>query len=77
MENSVITRWDQDIFAQGAYSFYQVGTEKEHFQKLATPINSKLYFAGEHTEPKDNSNAHGAFKSGAEAGLSVASSLKK
>ncbi len=58
------TKWDSNENSFGAYSYTAVGTEMRHFEDMAQEINSKLFFAGEHTHIDYFSNAHGAYLSG-------------
>lgn len=62
--NLLRTKWDTNINSFGAYSYTAVGTEIKHFEDLATEINDKIFFAGEHTHAEYFSNAHGAYMSG-------------
>ena len=63
-KRAIITRWNQDPFARGAYSFAGVGsTEKDH-EIMATPEGQRLFFAGEHTHEKYRATVHGAYLSG-------------
>jgi monoamine oxidase len=62
--NLLRTRWSNNENSFGAYSFTAVGTELKHFDDLAEEVNSKLFFAGEHTEADYFSTAHGAYLSG-------------
>ena len=41
-----ITRWEQEAYSRGSYSYYKVNTTQAHFQTLSTPIDQKLWFAG-------------------------------
>lgn len=58
------TRWGSNENSFGAYSFTAVGTEMHHFDDLAATVDSKLFFAGEHTEIDYFSTVHGAWLSG-------------
>jgi len=62
-----ITRWSQDPFARGAYSFAAVGAQPHDFNTLAEPIEKTLLLAGEHTTFRHHGTAHGAYLSGLEA----------
>lgn len=56
--------WQGDPFARGAYSYVPVGAVGAR-EKLARPIESTLYFAGEATETQGHSaTVHGAIASG-------------
>ncbi len=67
-----ITRWSQDPWARGAYSFNAVGTTPATRKALAgTDWDGRLVFAGEACEPSYFGTAHGAFLSGREAARAV------
>jgi monoamine oxidase len=60
------SRWAHDPFARGSYSHARPG----HAGKraiLATPVDDRLFFAGEATSPNFFSTAHGAHDSGERA----------
>jgi hypothetical protein len=59
-----ITRWGQDRFAQGSYSFNAVGGGAETRRILAEPVGDRLFFAGEATSEDYPSTVHGAYLSG-------------
>lgn len=58
------TKWGQNINTFGAYSFATNGTTSADFDIMATEINNKLFFAGEHTERDYRGTVHGAYLSG-------------
>ncbi|MFM7445149.1 MAG: flavin monoamine oxidase family protein [Tabrizicola sp.] len=69
-----ITRWSEDPFAKGAYSFNAIGSTPATRQSLAgADWEGRLVFAGEAAEPDYWGTAHGALISGRTA----ASILKK
>jgi monoamine oxidase len=60
------SRWAQDPFARGSYSHALPG----HADKravLATPVDGRIFFAGEATSPDFFTTAHGAQQSGVRA----------
>ncbi len=59
----LLTRWNGDAFARGAYSFQAVGCTAEDHVTLAQPAG-RLLFAGEHTHEKYRATVHGAFITG-------------
>ncbi|KAF9978625.1 hypothetical protein BGZ75_009944, partial [Mortierella antarctica] len=61
---TVVTRWSQDEFAQGSYSFVGKDGDGEDYDQLAKPIENRLYFAGEATCRQYPATAHGAYLSG-------------
>ena len=63
-----VTRWAQDPFSFGSYSFNAVGTGPRTRQALAAPEwDGRLLFAGEATAPRHFGTAHGAVMSGVAA----------
>lgn len=63
-ENLIITRWSQDPFTFGSYSYIPVGGDSSDRDLLAEPVNQRLFFAGEATSRKYPSTVHGAYLSG-------------
>ncbi len=59
-----ITRWIDDKFAYGSYSFPTVGANHQVREELARPVANRLFFAGEATESDYPATVHGAFLSG-------------
>ena len=67
-----ITRWAQDPFTQGAYSFNATGTTPEARTALAgADWGGRLIFAGEACEPDYWGTAHGALLSGRTAAAQI------
>jgi monoamine oxidase len=63
-EDFQITRWAQDPFALGSYSFNAVGSTPKMRKTLSKPLDGKMFFAGEATHPTCFGTAHGALLSG-------------
>lgn len=63
-EDYLITRWGDDPYTQGAYSYIPVGVSGKAYDAMATPIDDRLFFAGEATSRDYASTVHGAFLSG-------------
>lgn len=61
------TRWSQDAFSKGAYSYSKLGIQPDDFDDMAKPIADTLIFAGEHTNFKYHATVHGAYLSGLKA----------
>jgi monoamine oxidase len=60
-----VTRWSQDPFALGSYSFHATGTSPATRRALAgADWDGRLVFAGEAAQPDYPGTAHGAFLSG-------------
>ena len=67
-----VTRWGQDQFALGSYSFNPVGTTPETRDALAgSDWDGQLWFAGEATSSDYFGTTHGAVLSGRDAALGV------
>lgn len=65
--------WGTDPFARGSYSYAKPGQVKCR-ASLATPVDGRIFFAGEACSTHDFSTAHGAYLTGvaaAEAALAV------
>jgi monoamine oxidase len=59
-----ITRWAADPFSCGSYSFNAVGSTPQMRDDLASPLQHRLFFAGEATQRDYFGTAHGAYLSG-------------
>lgn len=61
----LISRWTQDPFARGSYSFLPTGTSPADRDELAAPLaDGRLRFAGEATHRRWPQSVHGAYLSG-------------
>jgi monoamine oxidase len=58
------TRWGQDPFTRGSYSYVAVGSTPADIETLADPVGGRLFFAGEATYRYHWAGAHGAYASG-------------
>ncbi len=67
----VITRWYQDPYAHGSYSYLSSTTPFSFYERMAKPVNDRLFFAGEATSETDPSTVHGAYLSGVRAAHQV------
>lgn len=70
-----ITRWAQDPFAYGSYSFNAVGSTNNDRAALAKTTNSRLFWAGEATHSEYPGTVHGAYLSGTRAAKSLLARL--
>jgi monoamine oxidase len=67
--------WINDPFSRGAYSYARVGGD-EAATRLARPVESTLYFAGEAADPEGrNGTVHGAIATGRRAARMIARRL--
>lgn len=63
----LVTRWGQDPFTYGCYSYGAFGSSFDDYREFTSPVNEQLFFAGEHTISKYRATVHGAFMSGERA----------
>ncbi len=61
---ALVTRWQADPFAQGAYSYLAKHSSPEDYEALAQPVGDRLFFAGEATSRQYAATLHGALLSG-------------
>ncbi len=71
IQNVLRTSWLNDPFTKGAYSFPKVDNSEEDFKNIADPIDSRLFFCGEHTDLEYLATTHGAFFTGIRAAKEV------
>ncbi len=58
------TKWNENPYSFGAYSFVASGSRSSDFEVFEEPIGNKVFFAGEHTIFDYRGTVHGAFLSG-------------
>lgn len=58
-----LTRWSQDPYARGSYSFNKIGSTPVMRDHLAASIDDRVHFAGEATDPNSFGTVHGAYTS--------------
>ena len=63
-EQYLLTRWGQDPYSLGSYSYLPVGATGEDRDFLAAPESNRLFFAGEATQRHFPATTHGAYLSG-------------
>lgn len=59
--------WSRDPWARGSYSANAVGSTRQDRLALAAPLEGRVFWAGEATEPDHHSTVHGAVLSGRRA----------
>ncbi|KAK3250060.1 hypothetical protein CYMTET_40560 [Cymbomonas tetramitiformis] len=64
---SLVTRWSDDPWARGSYSFWTTETEETDIDVLAEPVGNQIFFAGEATDGPYQGAVHGAMLSGRRA----------
>lgn len=70
-----VTRWADDPWARGSYSFLAVGATPDDRVALAEPVDEQLWFAGEATHSDFPATVHGALLSGREAAADLTDTL--
>ncbi|KZK87952.1 4-methylaminobutanoate oxidase (methylamine-forming) [Pseudovibrio sp. W64] len=63
----IATRWSQDPYTKGAFSYAKVGCNPYDFNVLSEPVSRCLTLAGEHTNFQYHGTVHGAHLSGKKA----------
>ncbi|MBS0350358.1 MAG: FAD-dependent oxidoreductase [Proteobacteria bacterium] len=63
-EKYFLTRWSQDPYSFGSYSYLPVGATGQDRDLLAAPESNRLFFAGEATHRHFPATTHGAYLSG-------------
>ncbi|PGG97625.1 hypothetical protein AJ79_09135 [Helicocarpus griseus UAMH5409] len=71
---TIVTRWGQDRFANGSYSYVGKDALPGDYDLMAKPIGN-LYFAGEATCGTHPATVHGAYLSGLRAATEVLESV--
>ncbi|GFP87059.1 lysine-specific histone demethylase 1 homolog 1 [Phtheirospermum japonicum] len=61
---AVCTRWGQDQFSYGSYSYVAIGASGDDYDILAEDVAGRVFFAGEATNKQYPATMHGAFLSG-------------
>ncbi len=67
----LVTRWNQDPFSLGSYSYTPVGSKQSQRRQIGMPVENRLFFAGEATSQFFPSTVHGAFLSGVRAAYEI------
>lgn len=67
----LLTRWRQDPFAHGSYSYLAADADPDDRNLLAAPVDGRVFFAGEATHGRYPATVHGALLSGRRAGEEV------
>jgi len=60
----LLTRWSDDPFTRGSYSYPSIFSTPKDYENLAKSVDGRLFFAGEATEPSFMGVVDGAFLSG-------------
>jgi monoamine oxidase len=67
----LISRWANDPFAWGSYSYLPPGATPADRDALAQPVSNRLFFAGEATSRQYQATVHGALLSGQRAAKEI------
>ncbi|RMZ99367.1 spermine oxidase-like [Brachionus plicatilis] len=60
------SRWNEDKFALGSYTYIKIGSGLKDVKELHRPLNNSLFFSGEATNYKYMGTVHGAYITGRE-----------
>jgi monoamine oxidase len=71
-----VSAWGHDPFARGSYSCALPG-KADARAALASPVDDRLFFAGEAASAHDFSTAHGAYRTGVAAAAQVTQALSR
>ena len=71
----MVSRWHQDPFARGSYSFVGPDATGKDYDILGESVDRKLFFAGEATCRTHPATVHGAYMSGLRAATEVLESF--
>ncbi|CAM8997475.1 unnamed protein product [Rhodiola kirilowii] len=75
---AICTRWGEDRFAYGSYSYVSIGSSGDDYDILAENIgDGRVFFAGEATNKLYPATMHGAFLSGMREAANILKSGKK
>ncbi|KNA06004.1 hypothetical protein SOVF_185090 [Spinacia oleracea] len=75
---AVCTRWGQDRFTYGSYSYVAIGSSGDDYDILAESIgNGRVFFAGEATNRQYPATMHGAFLSGMREAANILKAAKR
>ncbi len=69
---AIVTRWRQDSYALGSYSFLSTSNVDGDRELLAAPVGDRLFFAGEAASTSNPATVHGALMSGRDAAAQLA-----
>jgi monoamine oxidase len=71
-----VSAWGRDPFAGGSYSYAKPG-QADARAAFGTPVDDRLFFAGEVCSNRDFSTAHGAYRSGVAVAIQVTQVLSR
>jgi monoamine oxidase len=67
----LVTRWNQDPFSLGSYSYVPVGSKQSLRRQIGIPVENRVFFAGEATSQFFPATVHGAFLSGVRSAYEI------
>lgn len=74
-EEVIVSEWDENEHFMGSYSYCGVSAQDEDLQRLAAPIQDRLFFSGEATHLEYEGSAHAAYYAGIQAAEDVIKSV--
>ncbi|WP_230102559.1 FAD-dependent oxidoreductase [Microbacterium sp. Bi121] len=72
--SSVRSTWGSDPYSRGAVSFTRVGVQGDARERLAEPVEGRVFFAGEATDADNPGTIRGAIHSGESAAMRLRAS---
>lgn len=74
---AVVTHWGKDPFSRGSYSYVAVGASGEDYDRLAKPVDNRLFFAGEATCREHPDTVGGAIITGLREAVRIVDVLER
>lgn len=74
--NCTISRWEEDPYSAGAYSFHSMAYQCLDVDTIKEPVRNVIFFAGEHTDPVIYGSLNAAHSSGVRAAKEVLSAMR-
>lgn len=71
-----MTRWKNDKFSRGAYSFLGIGCDWDDYDRLGEPVNDHVLFAGEACAREQQGTVNCAFLTGKKQAESIVKSMR-
>lgn len=70
------TKWNSNPNAYGSYTYFGLGSKSSHIDDLASSVDDKVFFSGEHTAKQFRATTQGAYLTGCDQAEKIVSLLK-